>query len=100
MELEATQFVPLVQVQVANLRSINSIPRGLSNVCSVTDFTKRPPLQSFIHILAYILATSRHLADKVYRPLLDSNLERQAATFIGLTILSTLVHVLLLYIAT
>ena len=43
------------------------------------------------YILAYILATSRHLADKVYRPLLVSNPERQTATIVGLTIPGTLV---------
>ena len=36
------------------------------------------------YILAYILATSRHLADKVYRPLLVSNPGRQTATIDGL----------------
>ena len=44
------------------------------------------------YILAYILATSRHLADKVYRPLLVSNPGRQTATIDGLTIPGALVH--------
>ena len=50
------------------------------------------------YILAYILATSRHLADKVYRPLLVSNPGRQTATIDGLTIPGALVHTATWYV--
>ena len=66
MELEATQFVPLVRVQAANLRSICSIPRGLSNVRSATDFTTRPLFTHFLFyvgLLGFDLKTKNNMAE-------------------------------------